>query len=525
MIIQCEQCRTKFKLDDEKVTKRGARVRCAKCRHVFTVHKPDDETVPPVPDETLVMPAAAAAVETTALAAASTFDLGQTDAAVGPDFGEVSFTGVTTEAITLPAAPAWDDKTVIMPPAIPPEPTAVTGTGIDFGTVMPQMAEAGPATDIRFDFGDVIQTTAQNQNTDFDFTTKPSAVAASTGDIDFGGFDFGDVSVAKPDEGFSLSGADFGNLSAVSQPAAGSSVDFGFSFGDAEAPTVAVPSDVFDFSGLDFGSAQTGTAAAPVKTDDSFSLGDFDFGGEAASVAIPASTTDQNSALFNFSQPQTSAPAVLDNPTIPATAAIPQGQAQEFTFDQSGQEEPSPLSISSRRRQSPVFSTLIAVVCLLVIGALACMGYLFLGKNGQISSLFNKTASSEEGKIVVQNLQASFLTKSAAGDLLIITGEALNSFSKPRAALQVKATIFDANNQPLLTQTAYAGNLLTHNQLASMPHDKILTTMGNQFGDSLTNLEVPPGKTIPFTLVIVNPPMEGKDYTVEAVGSTVAARK
>ena len=40
MIIQCEQCRTKFKLDDNKVTERGAKVRCAKCRHVFTVRKP-----------------------------------------------------------------------------------------------------------------------------------------------------------------------------------------------------------------------------------------------------------------------------------------------------------------------------------------------------------------------------------------------------------------------------------------------------------------------------------------------------
>lgn len=43
MIIQCEQCLTKFKLDDTKVKAKGVRVRCAKCRHVFTVRKQQQE--------------------------------------------------------------------------------------------------------------------------------------------------------------------------------------------------------------------------------------------------------------------------------------------------------------------------------------------------------------------------------------------------------------------------------------------------------------------------------------------------
>ena len=37
MIIQCEQCRTKFKLDDSKVAEKSIKVRCARCRHVFSV--------------------------------------------------------------------------------------------------------------------------------------------------------------------------------------------------------------------------------------------------------------------------------------------------------------------------------------------------------------------------------------------------------------------------------------------------------------------------------------------------------
>src|SRR5690348_16565150 len=35
MILQCDQCNTKFRLDDSKMKPGGVKVRCSKCRHVF----------------------------------------------------------------------------------------------------------------------------------------------------------------------------------------------------------------------------------------------------------------------------------------------------------------------------------------------------------------------------------------------------------------------------------------------------------------------------------------------------------
>ncbi len=111
------------------------------------------------------------------------------------------------------------------------------------------------------------------------------------------------------------------------------------------------------------------------------------------------------------------------------------------------------------------------------------------------------------------------------GDLLVITGEAVNEFAKPRAAIQIKGIVYGANGQALATKTAYCGNPLTKEQLAIMPQDKIEAAMTNQFGDSLANMEVAAGKAIPFVVVIAKPPTEGKDYGVEPAGSTVAAGK
>jgi predicted Zn finger-like uncharacterized protein len=47
MIIQCDKCGTRFKLDDSRVSGGGVKVRCTKCQNVFLV-SPQAEAAPPV---------------------------------------------------------------------------------------------------------------------------------------------------------------------------------------------------------------------------------------------------------------------------------------------------------------------------------------------------------------------------------------------------------------------------------------------------------------------------------------------
>ena len=111
------------------------------------------------------------------------------------------------------------------------------------------------------------------------------------------------------------------------------------------------------------------------------------------------------------------------------------------------------------------------------------------------------------------------------GDLLVITGEAVNGFAKPRAAIQVKGMVYGAGGQVLASKNAYCGNPLTTAQLSTLSLDKLEAAMANQFGDSLANMEVAPGKAIPFVIVIAKPPADAKEYGVEPAGSTVATSK
>jgi len=47
MVIQCEKCRTKFNLDKSLLNKNGSKVRCSKCKYVFTAF-PDEQNTPDI---------------------------------------------------------------------------------------------------------------------------------------------------------------------------------------------------------------------------------------------------------------------------------------------------------------------------------------------------------------------------------------------------------------------------------------------------------------------------------------------
>ena len=43
MIIRCEKCGTSYRLDESKIDKSEFKVRCSRCKHGFTVNKPEEE--------------------------------------------------------------------------------------------------------------------------------------------------------------------------------------------------------------------------------------------------------------------------------------------------------------------------------------------------------------------------------------------------------------------------------------------------------------------------------------------------
>ena len=45
MVIQCSACDTRFKISDDKVKSGPVKVRCSKCKEIFTVQPPEEEKI------------------------------------------------------------------------------------------------------------------------------------------------------------------------------------------------------------------------------------------------------------------------------------------------------------------------------------------------------------------------------------------------------------------------------------------------------------------------------------------------
>lgn len=498
MIIQCDHCSARFKMDDSKLANGPVKVRCAKCKEIFVV-RPEEpvaaKVVPPLPE--LVSPSAESAD-----AAEFSFDtpssLNNLASKVADDFSA----GTETPAVGKKAASEQTDSSTEFDWQTGKTSTADdSGAGSEFDLSSFDASLAAPkeaadqaaaeAEDNDFDFGEV----------DFSAKNAPpvaSSVVTGSADADDFSMDFGEVSFS--DQPAKESGAD-----TSSGPVAENDAAF-----PSESHPSTEPSAADDFL-LSFNSdsAQQGSSAATDKK----------------------ATENVNFTEFSF--------AGKDEPVEPGrtgSAADFHDQAHEefvasgFSEDDLG-EEPPPSSLTSRKKSGSHFPLIVIVGAIILIVALAGSGVYFFGGPKAFSKVglgflveWYGNKGAEEGSIALKGVTASYTINSTAGELFVVRGEAVNNFKKPRASIQVKVTLLGTGGAALIAKSAYCGNSLSNEQLATLPLAKIEEIMNNQFGDSLANLGLKPGGTIPFVAVVSPLPKDATDYSVVVSGSTVATQ-
>ncbi|MGB3400600.1 MAG: DUF3426 domain-containing protein, partial [Candidatus Deferrimicrobiaceae bacterium] len=102
-----------------------------------------------------------------------------------------------------------------------------------------------------------------------------------------------------------------------------------------------------------------------------------------------------------------------------------------------------------------------------------------------------------------------------AGRMFVIKGVATNQGRKDKSGIRIRAELLDGNHQTIAEKTVYAGNIIYG--LRSTNQEKIETVMSNRFGDKLSNVDVAPGKSVPFMLVFFDPPEGIEEYRLEAL--------
>lgn len=502
MIIQCDHCSAKFRMDDSKLASGAVKVRCAKCKQVFIVKKDLEQaeiSPPPAAPESAAEVGQVAGGEAPGGAAAD-FDFGQVDFAGGVAITDAGFSFGSDNTSGQADASAvdggsqeevanefdWKDSSGYGESA-GSSPFDMTGFSEEAAGREGAATSAAVAGDSDFDFGDV--------QLDEPPVSQPAIEAAAAHGKDDFAIDFGDVSF--PESSRDESPASFDLSFSPEAQGAGQS--------DRPVASIDEKGDTDDFL-LSFGSeAPAASAARPAAVD----FGDFDFGEmESTPVAKPGG---------------------MPEAAIPAAVAMPES-APDISFE-SDQEELPPSSLSTRKKRGSLFPLLVILGAILLVLALAGSGVYFFGG----PKLFSKVGlgflvewygqkGAEEGNITVRNLSAEYIVNKEAGELFVVRGEAVNNFKKPRASIQIKVAVLGRGGASLKAKTAFCGNSLSNEQLTNIPLAKIEETMNNQFGDSLANLGVKPGNAIPFVVALSAVPKDATDYSVQVGGSTVATQ-
>jgi len=489
MIIECQTCHARFRLDESRIKGRGARVKCRKCGDSILVLKDSAPPPPPPGGEDF-------------------FDLGS---AVRDSAGE------------SPRTPPPVGNLIPFPgPDRPVEPFAAEPFSRGLNATQPEKDEVDLAFDRILSTGMEAPSPSIGETepeipspAEADVPAEPEApsVPEARPELDLGALtlDLG------PEEKLDLPPAAELELPPAGPSAAGPPAEFrgegGFLISDSEA--------------LDFLQEKHRDAepeAPPRIGDISLEVtpmpGDMGSSFQREPEASPTPREDRGSPT---SEEISLEGNVTPPPAKPVVEIPPYREAEPVP---ARPVEPpvrrgSPGPGSPRPRSSAGIAAAAAVAVLLAAG-----GYLGLTPSGRktlesaipgVAALWGgKPAAPTAPKYDLRNVIGYYESGSASPRILVIKGQVANLSTVEKSGIRVTATLLDNTDAVLAQQSVYAGNTLSGEVIRKGDRDTLSKAMGNRFGEGLANMNVATGKAIPFMVVFFDAPATMDSYKLEA---------
>jgi len=483
MIIQCDECQAKFKLDDSKISDKGAKVRCSKCKHVFTVHKEpaappvEEPAAPPVEDESFGMDMSDnddlfGEADDTHSSSPEESDLGISVDSVDED---LSWGGLAGNLDGL-------DIEFEEPEADKPIGSDVAGFGLEGEDDVAGFGLEGE--------DDIAGFGLEGEDDIAGFGLEGEDEAAGFG-------------LEGEDEaaGFGLEGE--GETTGFGLEGEGETTGFGL---EGEGETTGF--------GLD---DEGETAGSNEQPDSGYADLDLDTGpglsGELDVADSSEETIPQEQEAFSRAAP---------------------GDVSDEGFESSTDSKTNTKTTQKTEKSAPKFLIILLVLALTLGGAY----YIIVSKSdvviagydiGRIlrdaaESLGISSKPDRSGKIDISDLNGYYLQSEKDGLIFIIEGSASNNFNGPRSFISIKGTLFDGSGKPVMEESAFCGNTFTKDELATLSREKIGADLQSRLGKGLINSNISPGKKIPFMLVFYSTPENLAEFNVEVTGSEDAMR-
>ena len=500
MIVKCEQCQTRFKIPDDKVTDKGVKVRCTKCSHTFRVTR--DMAQP----ATGVNPALAPP------AAADPF--ARFGASSAPPDLEATRPGVFALGVEA-------TKKVLAPP-YPPAPAASTAVPFDFGSLTPPGASS---------------------------PTLPAFVPPAAAPVAALPFDF--AAIARPSPAAPLPAAaafDFSNFAAPTQPMAPLPLPVrpppppvappampAFDFSAAAAPQPPMPS-AFDMGGLPaapppplpFPGASAAPAAPAFPSLGVSSMGSADGFFAATEDAAPAhSAVDGAAARAMFDMPQPEAAlassALLD---LPPPDDAPARNIERVSLSKPQTALPPVAAVPAAQNPPPRRRTVVGIVVNVVIAAMLVLGLMVVGSAYLNEGKFSTEALSFEGlkntfapsvTFVANDVSNGLYETRAGRSVFFVRGEVINR-SDAAVKIVVKAEIVE-DDRVVRFGESWAGEPASPEEIYLIDSTEALEALNRKV--EKRSLVVPAGAAAAFVVPFTEYPPDLKDFRVRVSARAV----
>jgi predicted Zn finger-like uncharacterized protein len=177
----------------------------------------------------------------------------------------------------------------------------------------------------------------------------------------------------------------------------------------------------------------------------------------------------------------------------------------------------TPRKIEMPPRKKPAASRfssprVIIIVILILIG----IGYgaSLVWKNPEVSreigsrfSILKQSlglSDKTEGFLALEKVKGYYLENKRLTRIFVIEGQAVNHWQEARSFIKVKGTLLDAKGEKVEEKTGYCGNILLEEDLKAFSREEIAKSLSSQFGETFSNVNISPGKSVPFMIVFTD---------------------
>jgi predicted Zn finger-like uncharacterized protein len=134
-----------------------------------------------------------------------------------------------------------------------------------------------------------------------------------------------------------------------------------------------------------------------------------------------------------------------------------------------------------------------------------------------------KSKTMDPGNLNISMLEdlitGGFVESRSIGRVFVIKGKIKSSYPEARSFIRIKGILYSKDGKIAKDRIVYCGNILPDGELQTLDRAAIKKKLSNRFGDNKSNFRVPSGKVLPFMVVFSDLPEELGEFSVEVVDS------